>query len=108
MNLEDNLRQNDASKTPLEFVYEAADCRMWFTAPMITDVTGSTGDSSSVSGGTQFRGGDGMVTLAGSSQGNRTGMGNSPSQFTGDASGRRMSLWTWLVTAGGFMVMLNW
>jgi hypothetical protein len=83
VNLKDNLRQNDNSNTPLEFVYEAADCRMWFTAKMISDVTevwkgvadrmfmgngttscveGSTGDKSSVSGGGQLRGGDGKVT----------------------------------------------
>ncbi|CBX98256.1 hypothetical protein LEMA_P096650.1 [Plenodomus lingam JN3] len=81
VNLKDNLRQNDASRTPLEFIYEAADCRMWFTARMVTDVTevwkgvadrmfkngtslcveGSTGDASSVSGGGQTRGGDGVV-----------------------------------------------
>ncbi|KAF2685623.1 peptidase S41 family protein [Lentithecium fluviatile CBS 122367] len=79
INLRDNLRQNDASKTPLEFIYEAADCRMFYTAPMIGDVTmvwkgvvdrmfrtderkvecvqGSTGDPSSVSGGGQTKSG---------------------------------------------------
>ncbi|KAH6637724.1 hypothetical protein C7974DRAFT_355539 [Boeremia exigua] len=84
VNLKDNLRQNDASGTPLEFMYEAADCRMFFTAPMVTDVTalwkgvadrmfrnetslcvaGSTGDASSVSAGGQRRGGDGVVAAA--------------------------------------------
>ncbi|KAH7137927.1 hypothetical protein B0J11DRAFT_115 [Dendryphion nanum] len=86
INLRDNLRRNDASKTPLEFIYEAADCRMFYTAPMITDVTqvwkgvvdrmfsvgsgangtagmrgcvqGSMGDKSSVSGGGQVRAGE--------------------------------------------------
>ncbi|KAF2007965.1 hypothetical protein P154DRAFT_453317, partial [Amniculicola lignicola CBS 123094] len=75
INLRDNLRRNDASKTPLEFIYEAADCRMFYTAPMINDVTmvwkgvvdrmwkngtcvtGSTGDKSSVSAGGQNKGG---------------------------------------------------
>jgi hypothetical protein len=69
INLRDSLRRNDDSQTPLEFVYEAADCRMWFTAAMVHDVRvlwkavvdttwkkqecvqGSTGDQSSVSGG---------------------------------------------------------
>lgn len=70
INLKDNLRRDDTSNTPLEFIYEAADCRMFYTAPMINDVTmvwkgvvdrmfrngtskcvqGSTGDKSSVSG----------------------------------------------------------
>lgn len=82
VNLKDNLRQNDASGVPLEFMYEAADCRMWFTAPMITDVTelwkgvadrmfkngtsmcvgGSTSDPTSVSAGGQKRAGDGTIT----------------------------------------------
>lgn len=81
INLKDNLRQNDASGTPLEFMYEAADCRMFFTAAMVSDVTalwkgvadrmfkgdmdqcvkGSTGDVSSVSAGGQKRAGDGSV-----------------------------------------------
>lgn len=77
INLRDNLRRNDTSQTPLEFIYEAADCRMFYTAPMINDVTmvwkgvvdrmfrngtaqcvqGSTGDPSSISGGGQVKGG---------------------------------------------------
>jgi hypothetical protein len=39
VNLKDNLRAGDASGTPLEFIYEAADCRMFFTPPMVSDVT---------------------------------------------------------------------
>lgn len=77
INLKDNLRRGDPSKTPLEFIYEAADCRMFYTAPMINDVTmvwkgvvdrmfrngtakcvqGSTGDKSSISGGGQSKAG---------------------------------------------------
>jgi hypothetical protein len=65
------MRREDASKTPFQFIYKAADCRMWYTPPMITDVTmvwkgvvdsmfkdnrtrlcvpGSTGHESSISG----------------------------------------------------------
>ncbi|PVH95380.1 hypothetical protein DM02DRAFT_537479 [Periconia macrospinosa] len=79
INLRDNLRANDESKTPLEFIYEAADCRMFYTAPMINDVTmvwkgvadrmfdggtkaqcveGSTGNPSTVSQGGQAKSGD--------------------------------------------------
>jgi hypothetical protein len=104
VNLRDNLRQNDASQTPLEFIYEAADCRMFFTAGMVSDVTqvwkgvadrmfrngtgagmgmcvqGSTGHETSVSGGGQFRGGDGKIigSLSNSS---------APKPFTGGAEG---------------------
>ncbi|KAF2122064.1 hypothetical protein BDV96DRAFT_136935 [Lophiotrema nucula] len=76
INLRDNLRKNDASQTPLEFIYEAADCRMFYTGAMVNDVQevwkgvydrmfrnatcvqGSTGDKSSISGGGQAKGGE--------------------------------------------------
>ncbi|KAF2277555.1 uncharacterized protein EI97DRAFT_297377 [Westerdykella ornata] len=80
INLRDNLRKDDPSQTPLEFIYEAADCRMFYTAEMINDVTnvwkgavdrmfkgeqgmklcvdGSTGHKSSVTGGGQWRSGE--------------------------------------------------
>ncbi|KAF2688720.1 hypothetical protein K458DRAFT_475396 [Lentithecium fluviatile CBS 122367] len=71
INLRDNIRMNDTTVTPLEFVYEAADCRIFYTADMYRDVTnvwmktadarwgdsnsvcieGSTGHESSISGG---------------------------------------------------------
>ncbi|XP_014555003.1 hypothetical protein COCVIDRAFT_103559 [Bipolaris victoriae FI3] len=89
VNLKDNMRLNDKSGVPLEFIYEAADCRMWFTPRMITDVTqvwkgvadrmfmgngtslciqDSTTNPSSVSGGGQLNGGDGSATAKSSSQ----------------------------------------
>ncbi|KAL6709502.1 hypothetical protein ACN47E_001437 [Coniothyrium glycines] len=134
VNLKDNLRQNDASKTPLEFMYEAADCRMFFTAAMVSDVTqlwkgvadrmfgnqmdrcveGSTGDATSISGGGQFRAGDGSIT-PGSSDRTETAPTTPSStslpelsqpQFTGDAPESMISFWTWMVTAGAFMIML--
>ncbi|ORY07131.1 hypothetical protein BCR34DRAFT_28177 [Clohesyomyces aquaticus] len=72
INLRDNMRINDTSNIPLEFIYEAADCRLFYTDAMIRDVTnvwkkavdarwgdaksvcveGSTGHKSSLSGGT--------------------------------------------------------
>ncbi|OCK80288.1 hypothetical protein K432DRAFT_353352 [Lepidopterella palustris CBS 459.81] len=69
INAADNLRKGDTSQTPLEFVYEAADCKLFYTADMYLDVTkvwkavanakwgngtcvpGSTGAPSSISGG---------------------------------------------------------
>lgn len=71
INLRDNIRMNDKDVTPLEFVYEAADCRVFYTGDMVKDVTavwkkaadarwgdtknvcveGSTGHPSSLSGG---------------------------------------------------------
>ncbi|KAL1592023.1 hypothetical protein SLS60_011615 [Paraconiothyrium brasiliense] len=71
INLRDMYRMNDTSLTPLEFVYEAADCRLFYTAEMVRNVTavwqktvdahwgdanktcveGSVGHKSSLSGG---------------------------------------------------------
>ncbi|KAF2492964.1 peptidase S41 family protein, partial [Lophium mytilinum] len=70
VNLRDNIREGDNSNTPLEFVYEAADCKLFYTPDLFGDVTevwkaavdarwsngkgcveGSTSDKSSISGG---------------------------------------------------------
>jgi hypothetical protein len=70
INLRDNIRQGDNTNTPLEFVYEAADCKLFYTEAQFGDVTEvwkatvdarwsnskgcvekSTGDKSSISGG---------------------------------------------------------
>ncbi|KAH7046704.1 peptidase S41 family protein [Macrophomina phaseolina] len=39
VNVRDGLRQGDTSGTPLQFTYEPADCRMFYTAEMTLDVT---------------------------------------------------------------------
>lgn len=39
VNVRDGIRQGDESQTPLQFVYEPADCRLWYTAEMTVDVT---------------------------------------------------------------------
>ncbi|KAH9880018.1 hypothetical protein J1614_002043 [Plenodomus biglobosus] len=133
VNLKDNLRQNDASETPLEFIYEAADCRMWFTAPMITSVTevwkgvadrmfkngtslcveGSTGDPSSISGGGQTRGGDGVIApVLSPAQGSpnlssTTGQQPQqpqPQQLTSGANSGISSAWK-MATAAGLAVI---
>ncbi|KAF1920546.1 hypothetical protein BDU57DRAFT_18030 [Ampelomyces quisqualis] len=125
VNLKDNLRQGDESKTPLEFMYEAADCRMFFTAPMVSDVTqvwkgvadrmfrtengtgmsmcveGSTMDKSSVSGGGQFRGGDGqMIAAQAGRASDQAGGANDPAAgqgIKGGAVGRASGLGSFTV-----------
>ncbi len=37
VNLINNIRVGDSSITPLHFVYEAADCRIWYTKEMLSD-----------------------------------------------------------------------
>lgn len=84
VNVRNNIRLGDENLTPLQFVYEAADCRLWYTAGMIVDqgevweaayqarwggggncVEGSTGQVSSgfgveyIGGGDAGRDGDG-------------------------------------------------
>ncbi|KAB8336737.1 hypothetical protein FH972_021046 [Carpinus fangiana] len=39
LNVRDGLRQGDASQTPLQFVYEAADCRIYYTPEMTVDAS---------------------------------------------------------------------
>lgn len=39
MNYRDGIRKNDTTMTPLQFVYEAADCRIFWTAPMTIDIS---------------------------------------------------------------------
>jgi len=78
INLRDNIREGDKSATPLNFVYEAADCRLFYTADMIRDPTavwkktvdanwgdmgklcveGSTGHKSAAEGKAVLKGGD--------------------------------------------------
>jgi hypothetical protein len=35
----DGIQQGDDTQTPSQFVYQAADCRIWYTAEMTVDVT---------------------------------------------------------------------
>jgi len=39
VNIRNNIRIGDTSLTPLQFVYEAADCRMWYTVEMLYSQT---------------------------------------------------------------------
>ncbi|KAL1623849.1 hypothetical protein SLS54_004312 [Diplodia seriata] len=39
VNVRDGLRQGDDTGTPLQFTYEAADCRLFYTAEMTLDIT---------------------------------------------------------------------
>lgn len=39
VNFRDGLREGDTTETPLQFVYEAADCRIYYTPEMTVDVT---------------------------------------------------------------------
>jgi hypothetical protein len=119
VNLKDNLRQNDASGTPLEFMYEAADCRMFFTAAMVTDVTelwkgvadrmfkngtdmcvkGSTGDLTSVSAGGQKRAGDGTIAEGKGVNSTMRSVASGPGTMIGGAAGRAIGRWASVVAA---------
>ncbi|KAI9045802.1 uncharacterized protein KD926_007105 [Aspergillus affinis] len=69
LQVQDQIRKGDSSQTPLQYIYEAADCRIWYTAQTLVNpekawaaawnahtkrtncVEGSTGHNSSLSGG---------------------------------------------------------
>ncbi|WQF90266.1 Putative Tail specific protease, ClpP/crotonase-like domain superfamily [Colletotrichum destructivum] len=71
---QDQIRKGDETATPLQYIYEAADCRIFYTAKSFADpveawkqvwsaysdnskcVEGSTGDKSSISGGYKLYG----------------------------------------------------
>ena len=38
LNVRDGIRRGDATETPLQFVYEEADCRIWYEASMTLNV----------------------------------------------------------------------
>ena len=38
LNVRDGIRQGDETETPLQFVYEEADCRIWYEASMTVNV----------------------------------------------------------------------
>ena len=118
VNIRNNIREGDTSGTPLHFVYEAADCRIFYTAPMITKqsllwkatydaywgngscVSGSTGQWSSKPGVGYIGSRPGASkpaspSASGSPSG--TGLGASPTS-TGGASS---------IGAGGAIVVLS-
>jgi hypothetical protein len=39
LNIKNGIAEGDETQTPLQFVYDAADCRIWWTAEMLFDVT---------------------------------------------------------------------
>ncbi|KAK1141240.1 hypothetical protein N8T08_009279 [Aspergillus melleus] len=69
LQVQDQIRKGDSSQTPLQYIYEAADCRIWYTPQTLLNpekawaaawnahvnrtncVAGSTGHNSSLSGG---------------------------------------------------------
>ena len=39
VNVRNNIAEGDDTQTPLQFVYEAADCRIWWTPDMLFNIT---------------------------------------------------------------------
>lgn len=53
VNARDGIRKNDTTSTPLQFRYEAADCRLYFTPEMTVDVTAIWRAAADVKWGTE-------------------------------------------------------
>lgn len=117
-----NLRQNDTSETPLEFVYEAADCRIFHTAAGYFDPThiwkqvadvkwgngkcveGSMGDKSAISVVTKKS----FNVKHGGLQVQAPKQSGTPLQFQGAAPGvkiRSALFWLVVMVLGVFMVL---
>ncbi|KAF2035474.1 hypothetical protein EK21DRAFT_107000 [Setomelanomma holmii] len=93
---QDQIRKGDKTATPLQFIYEASDCRVFYTADSYSDpdlawkqawdalsddskcVSGSTGHKSSISGGFKPFGG-GELKAEDQPTGSSSGNGTKPS-----------------------------
>ena len=131
-NLRNNIAEGDTSVTPTQFVYEAADCRIWWTRDMLLSATniwnivakvtwqdgfksciaGSTGQPSSLSGNSTLKGNGQPSNVTGSllpPSNTSTGGGAQPSQFRGAADTVRtqwMGPFTGLMLAFAFLFAL--
>jgi hypothetical protein len=104
---QDQVRKGDASATPLQYIYEASDCKIFYTADTYADpdatwkqawdafkddskcVDGSTGHASSISGGFKPFGAKGLEADDQPSEG--ANGGRSGEEKKGAASGLRVS-----------------
>lgn len=82
VNAADGIRRGDEkAQTPLQFVYEAAECRIWYTVPMVFDVTETWKAAADVKWGNgTCNGGKGFSN-------NGTQTAPSHPQYTGGATG---------------------
>lgn len=115
LNALDNLRMNDTQEIPLEFVYEAADCRLFNTLESIADVTklwklavdAKWGDGKCVEGSTGDKTAISVADNVPFNNKNGTQSGNPPpQQFPGAASGLKTSGATMVVAALCVIVLL--
>ena len=104
---QDQVRKGDASATPLQYIYEASDCKIFYTAETYSDpdaawkqawdafkdelkcVDGSTGHASSISGGFKPFGAKGLKAEDQPSEG--TNGGGSGEEKKGAASRLRVN-----------------
>lgn len=105
---QDQVRKGDASGTPLQYIYEASDCKIFYTATTYADpdaawkqawdafqddskcVKGSTGHASSISGGFKAYGA-GELKAEDQPNGSGAGNGSGNGDDTSAASTVRMS-----------------
>lgn len=80
VNVKNNIAEGDDSQTPLQFVYEAADCRIWWTPEMIFDITAAWKKVADVGFGAN--GSQPLSEAAGCVKGST----NAPSSLSGNAT----------------------
>jgi hypothetical protein len=119
---QDQVRKGDASGTPLQYIYEASDCKIFYTATTYADpdaawkqawdafqddskcVEGSTGHASSISGGFKAYGA-GELKAEDQPNGSGAGNGSGNGDDTSAASTVRMSSLVVAIAAAVFGAM---
>lgn len=106
----DNLRQGDRSNTPLEFVYEAADCRLFYTKESFFNPVRLWEMAAAVKWGNGDGDGDRIVACIDGSMGHATAVGvkrdvpfNTQKRMTWDD---RMQFWGMVLIVGTACFML--
>jgi hypothetical protein len=84
VNIRNNIRKGDTTLTPLQFVYEAADCRLFYTPAMILDQTLVWSATSQAN----WAGGANCVKNSTGDPSSKPGVGYIESQ-TGDSGGHK-------------------
>ena len=101
VNAADGIRRGDEKdQTPLQFVYEAAECRLWYTVPMVLDVTETWKAAVDV------KWGNGTCNAGkGFNQNQTQTTPNSPAYTGAAARGKEIGLATFVTVVAVFMLL---
>ncbi|KAL1649604.1 hypothetical protein SLS58_001661 [Diplodia intermedia] len=111
LNYRNNHREGDASDTPLQFVADYADCRLWYTPPMLYDpvaVWDAVHDAMWADGGYSscVAGSTGWGNVSSIRGGGGGGGGDAVEMSSGAANVGGMGGFGWAAFAGGVAVVM--